>query len=102
MRISDLSADVFSSDLALPAKVELAHSRAIGGPDRAGDIRIEPFARFGSENLVLGRIVKIHSASSRPDPCASAQSFLTQVRPGNYAKFDRRADRKSTRLNSSH
>ncbi len=76
--------------LALPAKVELAHSRAIGWPDLAGDIRIEPFARLGSENLVLGRIVKIHSASSRPDPCASAQSFLTQLRPGNYAKFDRR------------
>src|SRR3546814_6009074 len=101
MRISDRSSDVCSSDLILQAlleRMELARQLDRALELRPGIVALEPRMlaveqRGGQHVIAVGGIVVRQLADMVGDP----EDFLDQDEPA--AAF---ADRKSTRLNSSH
>src|SRR3546814_4035308 len=98
MRISDWSSDVCSSDLVgVDARLGLVHRH---------DFRLEAETKPGARDALLDREEAEQGADQQPraesgddlePPLAVALDARPEVEQGQHA-----ADRKSTRLNSSH
>src|SRR3546814_2464551 len=96
MRISDWSSDVCSSDLGGEGEddVEIADRKQVG---LAG---LEPGACGGA---LASEAVPVPATVVRDPPVAAVGTGLdVPAESGGAAMLDRRQDRKSTRLNSSH
>src|SRR3546814_5705409 len=100
MRISDWSSDVCSSDLS-PVRPPHRHAKTgakmtkrekIGEGDDARYVRRDDEGKFTEDQVDVGR-------SSAADQRRDAEN---DTKPGQGDKGDRKRDRKSTRLNSSH
>src|SRR3546814_9132836 len=107
MRISDWSSDVCSSDLRLIDFLDAHHEAIIAIAARA-DGNVEFHLRIGVIGLRLAQIPRDAAAAdhrAREAPCQRV--FLAHRRDVDVALLedavvDDQADRKSTRLNSSH
>src|SRR3546814_9693010 len=117
MRISDWSSDVCSSDLqfakltllqALPDETTILNFRRLLERDGlAADLFNTINAHLSAHGLLLrqGTMVDatiIHAPSSTKNRENARDPEMHQTKKGNQWYFGMKADRKSTRMNSSH
>src|SRR3546814_7266959 len=105
MRISDWSSDVCSSDLSVALDIALELRRPIAGirlgnPSCTTCVMLMPEAAVDEDDLAAGAEDDVGFArqilAMQPEAVAQGMDHPSDK------QFRRRADRKSTRLNSSH